>query len=52
MIDLPGIAYKNNGIPILSKKQIDVMTEDIVRKLMPVHAKALTVKANRLQSLA
>ena len=50
MIDLPGIAYKNNGIPILSKKQIDVMTEDIVRKLMPQNFEA-TPDATDLQCL-
>ena len=35
MINLPCIKYKRNGIPVLSKKQIDAIAEGIVRELMP-----------------
>lgn len=35
MIRLPYISYKENGIPILSQKQINHIAEGIVRDLMP-----------------
>ena len=50
MITLPRMAYRENGIPILGRKQIDVMAEDIVRNLMPQNFEAVP-DATNLQSL-
>ena len=41
MIILPHMSYRENGIPVLSRKQIDVMAEGIVRNLMPQNFEAI-----------